>query len=239
MSYFGKYGFGVYLCALDHAIFVSYSHYFSFLGLGSDLEAGRQRFRFDNQRMITGCGEGILYTFIDSFAIVIDERCLAVDRHRSPSHDAAIDMADALVPKTDTEDGYSTAEVKYDVVGNAGFQRCTWARRNDYMTGSQFFDFSQSYFIIAIDQRLPAQLAQVLSQVVDERVVVVDDKYHVIFIFTLTLALSRRGRGNNLRVFTLTLALSLSPYPSGSKSSLDACPPFHPQGRGDKNKIKD
>jgi len=33
-------------------------------------------------------------------------------------------------------------------------------------------------------------------------------------------------------VFTLTLTLPRSPYPSGSKSSLDACPPFHPRGRG-------
>jgi hypothetical protein len=28
--------------------------------------------------------------------------------------------------------------------------------------------------------------------------------------------------------FTLTLILSHSPYPSGNKSSLDACPPFLP-----------
>jgi hypothetical protein len=31
--------------------------------------------------------------------------------------------------------------------------------------------------------------------------------------------------------FTLTLILSRSPYPSGSKSSLDACPPFLPRER--------
>ena len=36
-----------------------------------------------------------------------------------------------------------------------------------------------------------------------------------------------------MQKFTLTLTLSRSPYPSGSKSSLDACPPFLP-GRGKK-----
>src|SRR4030042_7128409 len=82
MAYFSEYGFGMYLSAFDYVVFVPYSHYLSFLGSGSDLEAGRQPLRFDNQRMITSCGEGILYAFIDSLAIVINERCLAVDRHR-------------------------------------------------------------------------------------------------------------------------------------------------------------
>jgi hypothetical protein len=141
MSYFSEYGFGVYLDAFDYVVFVPYSHYLSFFGSGGDLKTGWQRLRFDNQGMITCCREGILYAFIDSFAIVIDERCLAVNRHRGSSYNAAIDVADALVPKADTEDGDFAAEIEYYVVGNAGLQRGTWARRNDYMTGSQLFDF--------------------------------------------------------------------------------------------------
>jgi len=134
--------------------------------------------------MISGCRKRILYAFIDSFAIVIDERRLAVNRHRGSSHNAAIDMADALVPEADTEDGDFAAEVKYDIVGNASLQRGTWSRGDDYMAGSEFFDFSKSYFVIAINQRLPSQLAQILSQVVDERVVVIDDQYHGIFVYS-------------------------------------------------------
>jgi hypothetical protein len=37
--------------------------------------------------------------------------------------------------------------------------------------------------------------------------------------------------GFGISRFTLTLILSHSPYPSGSKSSLDACPPFLPRER--------
>jgi hypothetical protein len=37
--------------------------------------------------------------------------------------------------------------------------------------------------------------------------------------------------GPGISVFTLTLILSHSPYPSGNKSSLDACPPFLPRER--------
>src|SRR4030042_4749365 len=103
---------------------------------------------------------------------MIDERSLAVNRHRGSTHDAAIDMADALVSQADTEDGDFAAEVKYYIVGNASLQWCTWSRRNDYVTGSQFLDFSYSYLVVAIDQRLPAQLAQILSQVVNEGAVV-------------------------------------------------------------------
>jgi hypothetical protein len=47
--------------------------------------------------------------------------------------------------------------------------------------------------------------------------------------FTLTLILSHQGRG------WVEKFLSHSPYPSGSKSSLDACPPFRPEGEGIKN----
>jgi hypothetical protein len=81
MAYFSKYGFRMYLGSLDYVIFMSYPHYLPFLGSGSDLEAGRQTFRFNNQGVVTGCREGILYALVDSFAIVIDERRLPMDWH--------------------------------------------------------------------------------------------------------------------------------------------------------------
>src|SRR4030042_1846305 len=118
--------------------------------------------------MIAGCWERIIYTLVDSFAILIDERSLAVGWYRGSPHSAAIYMTDALVPQTDTEDGDFAAEVKYYIVGNASLQWGAWSRRNHYVAGSKFLDFGKSYLVVAIDQRLPAQLAQVLSQVINE-----------------------------------------------------------------------
>jgi pyridoxal phosphate enzyme (YggS family) len=42
------------------------------------------------------------------------------------------------------------------------------------------------------------------------------------------------GLAKTMVDFTLTLTLSRSPYPSGSKSSLDACPPFRREGEGNR-----
>jgi len=98
---FGEYGFGVYLGSFNYVVFVPQPHYLPFLGSSSDLEAGGQRFRFDNQLMIAGCRERVLYAMIDSFAIMVDERSLTMCWYRGSSHNAAIDVTDALVPQAD------------------------------------------------------------------------------------------------------------------------------------------
>jgi len=115
----------VYLGSLDYVVFMPYTHYLSFLGLSSDLKTRRKAFPLDGQGMIATCWERILYTLIDSFAIVVDDRCLAVDWHRGSPDDTAISMANALVAEADTKNRDSAAEVAYYVVGNAGLKRST------------------------------------------------------------------------------------------------------------------
>jgi hypothetical protein len=76
----GKYRLGMYLRALDYIFFVSYAHYFSLSGAGCNRETGRQCLWFDDQRMITGCREWIVYAFVNSLGIMADKRGLTVDR---------------------------------------------------------------------------------------------------------------------------------------------------------------
>ena len=56
MPCIGQNGFGVYLGAFDHVLYVSQSHYFPFLGPGGYLQAGGKRRGFDDQRMVAGLG---------------------------------------------------------------------------------------------------------------------------------------------------------------------------------------
>ncbi len=89
-------GFGMKLDPLQDVIPVSHSHYRSFRSSGSEFETGWQTLGFDNEGMIAHCRKGIGQALIDSLAVVLDERGLAVDR-RASADSAPVDVADALM----------------------------------------------------------------------------------------------------------------------------------------------
>jgi hypothetical protein len=97
-----------------------------------------------------------------------------------PPHHTAIDIADALVTQTDSQDGNPAPEITDDVIGDAGFEGGTGAGRDDDMTRCHSFYPLQGDAVIAHGDRLPSQLTQILYQVIGKRVVVINDQNHVI-----------------------------------------------------------
>ena len=73
VSHFGENRFRVYLGSFNYIISMSYTHYLPFIGLSGDVQAGRETVPLDSQGMITTCREGILYSLIDSLAVMIDD----------------------------------------------------------------------------------------------------------------------------------------------------------------------
>ena len=90
--------------------------------------------------------------------------------HDSPTKNGA----DALLPKTDTENGQLARKVLDHRHGNAGFGRRAGPRRDANACGHLAFDLLETDPVIAMYLYLSTQLPQVLHHVPSEGVIVVD-----------------------------------------------------------------
>src|ERR1700693_594465 len=75
--------------------------------------------------------------------------------------------------ETNTEDGHLTAQLSDRLGRNARILRRSRPRRNDNAVVTR--ELGDGHLVIAMDHRLDTELAQVLHEVVGERVVVVHD----------------------------------------------------------------
>ena len=103
--------------------------------------------------------------------------------NRSPNP-GSIRGADALMTQADTQDRKARPIPPYDIDGNSSFSGRAGTGRQDDVCRSEFLDLVEQWPVVATDKRLVAEFAAVASQVVDERVVVVDDQNHVFISVT-------------------------------------------------------
>ena len=95
---------------------------------------------------------------------------------RCPDHVAAPGGADALVAEADAEDGDPSGGPVDDRGRDSGVLGPTGSRADEDGVGFEFGGLGSRDGIVAVDDRLGSELTQVLDEVVDERVVVVDDE---------------------------------------------------------------
>jgi len=125
--------------------------------------------------MIAACLKGVGEAFIYGLTIMINEGTLAVCRNSGTDNLTAIDIADALVPQTDTEDRNSAGEAADNIIRYTRLKRGTGPRRDDNVGWTQALNFGQGYLVVAIDYRVPTQFAQVLGKVINKGIIVIDD----------------------------------------------------------------
>src|SRR4029077_3387008 len=110
--------------------------------------------------------------------VVVNAGCLAVHRTRG-AHDAGtVGGADALMPEAHTQDGDRRPEPPHDVRRNPRLARRAGPRGDDDMRRSESLDLLARGSVMASYHGLFSQLAHVAGQVVDERVVIVDQQDH-------------------------------------------------------------
>src|SRR5688572_13566671 len=80
--------------------------------------------------------------------------------------------------EADAEDRHARTEAANDVHRDAGVLRAARSGRDEDLLRRHGLDLTDRDLVVASDAELRAQLAQVLDQVVGERVVVVDDENH-------------------------------------------------------------
>src|SRR6266568_2081877 len=90
---------------------VAQAHDLALGGLGRDLQAGRQRLPFNDQRVIARRFKRVRQVLEDRLAVVLDLGRLPVHQALSTDHVAAEGFADALVTQAHAQDRHGPGEI--------------------------------------------------------------------------------------------------------------------------------
>ena len=180
---------------------------------GAELEALGQRL-VDDQGVVARGRERVGQAGEDAAPVVADLVGLAVHRGAGAAHHAAVDLADRLVAEADAEHRQARgAEVGDRVHADAGLVGRAGAGRDDEVRRPRGGDLVERHVVVALDRDLGAELAQVLHEVVGERVVVVDHEH------------ARRGDDGLARAGSRSTGVVIGRTPRGPARRRAAAPP--------------
>jgi len=140
----------------------------------ADAEIRGQSVRIYDQRVVAHGRERVFQRSIDGPRIMEDFGHLTVHDLRRADDLASEGCPNALVSQADTEDRGRLTEAADHVAGDAGLFGSAWAGGDDDLTGFEPFDLFQGNFVVPKDLHLCSQLAEIVKEIVGERVVVVD-----------------------------------------------------------------
>jgi hypothetical protein len=150
------------------------THYGSVVRMSRQLEIVREGIFLDRKRVIARGFEILRQICVDPFSVVSDTRKLPVPRTNVRSfHPAPVCLADALVSQANPEHRHPGSEFPDRLHRHAAVRRGPGPGRNDYRIGFQLPKVGQ-WGIVPNHDRICTKSAEGLSEVVDERVEVVD-----------------------------------------------------------------
>ena len=164
------------LHALDLHLAVAQSHDDA-VGRGrGDFEARWQRLALDHQRVVASGLETVFEPLEDGLPVVTDLGGFAVHEARRAHHAPAEDLSDGLVTQTHSEDGNATGEMLDHRQRHPGVIRRARPRRDQDLIRRLRLGLFNRHTVVAAHFDLLAKLAQILHEVVSERIVIVDDE---------------------------------------------------------------
>src|SRR5436305_10222401 len=146
--------------------------------LRADLQFPGKPLFGDDQRVVTSGRHGTWNVSKNRLAVMFNLADLAMHDLFGTDDIAAKGRPDCLMPKADTKNRDLPHKVFDQINADSGFLRRTRSGRDQDMIGLSLFDFFRSDLVIAAHLDLLPQFAQVLHQVVSERIVVVEDVDH-------------------------------------------------------------
>ena len=161
------------LDAFDFVAAVAEAHNDAVVGFSSDEELTRQGFSFDDERVIACGGKRVRQFAENGFPIVMDLAGFAVEKFWSTNDFPAESRADGLVAEANAENGKFSGKPLDELDRDAGLLRSARTRRNNDALGLAAGDFFDSDFVVAMDFDIATQFAEILREVVSERIVVV------------------------------------------------------------------
>ena len=157
---------------------VAQTHDFLLGSPRGDFEAVGQSLAFDDERVVAGGFKGLGHAVKDAGAVMVDGGGFAMHEAIRTDDVSAIDLADALVAETDAEHGDVWAKGGNDLAGDTCFIWRAGARGDANAGGLERADGVDVHDIVADDFHFGTQLAEILDEVVGERVVIIYDEEH-------------------------------------------------------------
>lgn len=167
------------LNALDRQFFVPKRHYESVGRFRRDLKLAGHGFAFDDKRMITPRIKILRNAVKERASVVTDRNQLSVHRFRAADDVPAEVLSDRLMSETNAEDRHLARKMldrrdrNARVLGRSGSGRYYEMRWLEIA-----FDRLDGHLVISNDAHLGAKLAEILDEVVCERIVIVDNNEH-------------------------------------------------------------
>ena len=96
----------------------------------------------------------------------------------SADHLSAVRFGDALMSETDAQDRNLGPESQDDFFADARFARRARSGRNADVLRRQVCNFIQRDLVVSLDEKFTSKLAEILHEIVGERVVVIDQEQH-------------------------------------------------------------
>ena len=152
----------------------------SFRRFGNNFQFIRQGFATDNQGMVSSGLKRDRQPEEYTIPFVKDRRSLPVHQAIGSNDFSSIHLADTLMSKANTQHGNSRSEMTDKLVADAGFVRRSRTRRNADFFWMQLLNFLNGGAIIPADDQFRAEFAEILNQIVGERVVVIQNQNHTI-----------------------------------------------------------
>src|SRR6266478_927296 len=128
--------------------------------------------------MVARGGERVGQLAENIFAVVVNLAGLAVKNLRRANDFAAERRADGLMAETHTENREFPRQSANQIDANSSVLRCAWTRRNYNAFRLAARNFLDRNFVVAMHLDIAAQFAEILRQVVGERIVVVEQQNH-------------------------------------------------------------
>ncbi len=97
-------------------------------------------------------------------------------RPRRADHFAAANFRDALVPEANPEDWPLAAQVPHDLIADPRLARGARSRRDADAGRAHFLNPGDGNLIVSPNDRFDPELAEILHEIVGERIVVIDDQ---------------------------------------------------------------
>jgi len=157
---------------------VTQGHDRAVVGPGGDFQAVGQRRLVDHQRMVAATDDRVRQVLENTSAVVSHERSPTVYRLSCPNDSAPERFSDRLMAQADAQKGHLPMELPHDLQRTACLAGRTGPRRKDHCLRPECANSRHVDRRIALNPRPLPQAFEVSGQVVDEAVVIVDQKDH-------------------------------------------------------------
>ena len=180
------------------------THDFTFGSLSGDFQTVGKALTAHKQAMVAGCFKGGRKPLEEILRVVKDGGGLAVHQASCANHFTAIDITHALVTEADSENRYLPSKVTDHVTADSSLFRRAGARRDADALWCHCLDLGESDLVVSLHEGIGSQLAEILDEVVGERIVIIDDEDHDRKVVLSVAAASSIARMTPMALFTVS-----------------------------------